>query len=95
LEGRKDAQLAREVNLALPHELDCDARRGLLLNFVREAFVSRGMVADVAVHEPVLAKGDHPHNHHEGASQSECLADFAVHSGMEPACAMDTSDKPT
>lgn len=64
LEGRRDAQLAREINLALPHELDAGARRELLLNFVQEAFVSRGMVADVAVHEPVLEKGDHPHNHH-------------------------------
>jgi hypothetical protein len=42
MEGRKDAQLAREINLALPHELDADQRRKLLLNFVREAFVSRG-----------------------------------------------------
>lgn len=64
LEGRKDAQLAREINLALPHELDADQRRKLLLNFVREAFVGRGMVADVAIHAPVPEKGDHPHNHH-------------------------------
>jgi MobA/MobL family protein len=27
LEGRRDAQLAREINLALPHELDANARR--------------------------------------------------------------------
>ena len=64
MEGRKDAQLAREINLALPHELDAIQRRELLLNFVREAFVSQGMVADVAIHAPVPEKGDHPHNHH-------------------------------
>jgi hypothetical protein len=64
LEGRRDAQLAREINLALPHELDTETRRKLLLNFVQEAFVSRGMAADVAIHAPVPEKGDHPHNHH-------------------------------
>jgi MobA/MobL family len=36
----------------------------LALSFVQEAFVSKGMVADVAIHAPVLEKGDHPHNHH-------------------------------
>jgi hypothetical protein len=36
----------------------------MLLKFVQEAFVSKGMVADVAIHAPVLAKGDHPDNHH-------------------------------
>jgi hypothetical protein len=64
LEGRRDAQLAREINLALPHELDANDRRKLLLNFAQEAFVSHGMVADIAIHAPVLEKGDHPHNHH-------------------------------
>jgi hypothetical protein len=64
MEGRRDAQLAREINLALPHELDADKRRKLLLSFVQEAFISRGMVADVAIHAPVLEKGDHEHNHH-------------------------------
>jgi hypothetical protein len=64
MEKRKDAQVAREINLALPHELDAKQRRETLLNFVREAFVDRGMVADVAVHAPVPEKGDHPDNHH-------------------------------
>lgn len=64
MEGRKDSQLAREINLALPHELDAIQRREMLLNFVGEAFVTRGMVADVAIHAPVLEKGDHEHNHH-------------------------------
>lgn len=64
IEKRADAQLAREINLALPHELTFEERRELLLNFVREQFVSRGMVADIAMHDPVLEKGDHPHNFH-------------------------------
>lgn len=51
-ERRKDAQLAREVTVALPHELD-DAQRGeLVRSFVQTAFVDRGMIADVALHAP-------------------------------------------
>jgi hypothetical protein len=64
LEGRRDAQVAREINLALPRELDAGQRRATLLNFVREAFVDRGMVADVAIHAPVPEKGENPDNHH-------------------------------
>jgi len=51
-EKRKDAQLAREVQVALPHELNREQWVELLHHFVREEFVSRGMVADVAIHGP-------------------------------------------
>jgi ATP-dependent exoDNAse (exonuclease V) alpha subunit len=51
-EKRKDAQLTREVQLALPHELDAEQRRALVERFVREQWVSAGMVADVALHAP-------------------------------------------
>jgi hypothetical protein len=64
LEKRSDAQVAREINLALPHELDADRRRETLLNFVQEAFVDRGMAADVAIHAPVIEKGENPDNYH-------------------------------
>lgn len=50
-EKRKDAQLAREVELALPHELSHDQRLGLVRQYVQEQFVNRGMVADIAIHE--------------------------------------------
>lgn len=50
-ERRKDAQLAREVELALPHELSDDQRLALLRGYVRQQFVSRGMVADIAIHQ--------------------------------------------
>ncbi|TRL37601.1 hypothetical protein FM996_02250 [Methylosinus sporium] len=64
IEKRRDAQLAREINLALPAELDHQDRVALLREFVRAQFVSRGMIADVAVHEPVHQHGDDPRNHH-------------------------------
>lgn len=51
-EKRKDAQLCREVQLALPHELSAEQRRALVVGFVRDQWISRGMVADVAFHAP-------------------------------------------
>lgn len=64
LEKRKDAQLAREFNIALPHELTHAERVELVRSFVGEEFVSRGMVADIAWHDPVAEKGDDPRNFH-------------------------------
>jgi len=52
VERRKDAQLAREIQLALPHELDHGARVELVRGFVTAELVSLGMVADVALHAP-------------------------------------------
>lgn len=57
VEKRKDAQLARDIELALPHELAAGARRELVYRFVQAAFVDAGMVADVALHAPD-ARGD-------------------------------------
>lgn len=63
-EKRKDAQLAREVELALPRELTADQRLELVRSFVRSEFVSRGMVADIAIHEPKASDGgQQPHAH--------------------------------
>jgi ATP-dependent exoDNAse (exonuclease V) alpha subunit len=61
-EKRKDAQLARDIELALPHELEHFTRRELVHGFVRAAFVDAGMVADIALHAPDAA-GD-GRNHH-------------------------------
>ena len=62
VERRKDAQLAREIQLSLPHELDQAQRKALLLDFVQEQFVGKGMIADIAIHAP-NAEGDQ-RNHH-------------------------------
>ncbi len=51
-EARKDAVPARELLVALPHELDFEQRRALLRGFVAEHLVARGMIADVAMHRP-------------------------------------------
>jgi MobA/MobL family len=63
-ERRKDAQLSREVQLTLPREISSEQRVELVRNFVREEFVARGMVADIAMHNPKAADGnEQPHAH--------------------------------
>lgn len=56
-EGRKDARLAREFELALPHELSLEQNRWLVQDFVRENFTRKGYVADVNIH-PAHDEGD-------------------------------------
>ena len=51
-EHRKDSQLSREFVIALPHELSIEQNRWLLQDWVKENFVRRGYVADVAMHAP-------------------------------------------
>jgi len=63
-EKRRDAQLAREFLLSLPHELSDAERIALVRGFVQEQCVAKGMIADIAWHRPDTARGEHPHNHH-------------------------------
>lgn len=51
-ENRKNSQVAREFQIALPHELSEPQRTNLIKDFVRENFVRHGMVADVVLHTP-------------------------------------------
>ena len=63
-EKRKDAQLAREIEVALPRELSPEARLALVREFTRREFVGQGMVADLAVHNPKARDGgQQPHAH--------------------------------
>jgi len=61
-EKRKDAQLAREVVVALPHEVSDGQRLELVRGFAKTAFVDRGMIADIAIHAP--GKEGDQRNHH-------------------------------
>ncbi len=61
-ERRRDAQLSRQLILALPHELTDAQRQELVRDFVQREFVNRGMVADFAIHAPDR-EGD-ARNHH-------------------------------
>lgn len=60
VENRSDAQLLREVEVALPVELHPDQMRALVRGFVREQFIAAGMVADIAFHH---LTGTNPHAH--------------------------------
>mgnify|MGYP000972438710 CR=1 FL=1 len=61
-EKRINSQLAREVEMALPHELTDTQREYLIKDFVRENFVRQGMIADVVIHAP--GKEGDMRNHH-------------------------------
>jgi ATP-dependent exoDNAse (exonuclease V) alpha subunit len=62
VEKRRDAQLCRELQLALPHELGRVAQLELVRGFVGREFVARGMIADIAVHAS-HRKGDARNEH--------------------------------
>ncbi len=63
-EVRRDAVLAREIEVALPRELSQAEAIQLTRDFVQEQFVDRGMVADFNVHWGTASDGDaQPHAH--------------------------------
>ncbi len=51
-ETRKDARLAREIEIALPHEFTAEQRRWAVQDFVREQFTRKGYAVDVAIPAP-------------------------------------------
>ena len=63
-EVRKDAQLAREVEFAIPREMTRAQGIELARDFVGQEFVDRGMIADLNVHWDIGADGmAKPHAH--------------------------------
>jgi Ti-type conjugative transfer relaxase TraA len=63
-EKRIDAQLAREIEFAIPRELSMEDGITLARDFVRDEFVSRGMIADLNVHWDIGTDGEaKPHAH--------------------------------
>jgi Ti-type conjugative transfer relaxase TraA len=63
-EKRIDAQLAREIEFALPRELSAEAGVELAREFVAREFVAAGMIADLNVHRDIGADGEpRPHAH--------------------------------
>ena len=61
-EKTKDSRLAREFVPALPIELTPEQWQDLLSDFIQTSFVSEGMCADVAIHDP-HPPGHNPHAH--------------------------------
>lgn len=59
-EKRKDAQVYREVVVALPRELDLPQQKQLVTAYTQKNFVAAGMCATVAIHDTGKAN---PHAH--------------------------------
>ena len=59
-ERRKDAQLAREIEIGLPKELTHRESVALVREFIAQEFVSQGMIADFAIHRD---DENNPHVH--------------------------------
>ena len=51
IEKQADAQMAREIGVALPVELSREEQLELVRKYVKENFTDTGMCADVAIHE--------------------------------------------
>lgn len=60
--GRK-AQLAHSFDITLMNEFSMEENIEMARAFVREELVSRGMIADFAIHDPVRPKGAEPNPH--------------------------------
>lgn len=60
IEKSSNSQLAREIELSLPKELEREKHIELVREYIKDNFVNRGMVADFSIHD----KGDgNPHSH--------------------------------
>ena len=60
IEKSKNSQLAREIDIALPIELNEKERIELLREYVIDNFSNKGMVADVVIHDK---EDGNPHSH--------------------------------
>ncbi|WP_373544468.1 MobQ family relaxase [Chamaesiphon sp.] len=59
-EKRIDAQLTREITIAIPRELNHNDQIDLVREYVQSSFVDRGMIADINLHH---LDGNNPHAH--------------------------------
>jgi ATP-dependent exoDNAse (exonuclease V) alpha subunit len=63
-EKRKDAQLAKEVVLVLPRNLNHEQYKEVVRGWIADNITKRGLVADFAIHEPDASDGGkNPHAH--------------------------------
>lgn len=60
IEKKSNAQLAREIEVALPVEFSRELQLAIVREYVRSDFVSKGMCADIAIHDK---KNGNPHAH--------------------------------
>ena len=63
-ENRKDARVAREIEIALPHELSAEQRLELTRDFAQELADRYGAAVDFAIHQPHDASDVRNHHAH-------------------------------
>lgn len=61
---RGDAQIAREIQLSLPHEMNHDQRREITQEYARYVSERFNVAVDVAIHEPNRAGDERNHHAH-------------------------------
>jgi hypothetical protein len=59
-EKRKDAQTARELDVALPTEFDRQEQIQIMQEYIKENFIKHGMIADFSIHDK---QDGNPHSH--------------------------------
>lgn len=62
-ENRKNSQLAREIEIALPNEFNQVQNRQLALSWAQEHLVELGMVVDVCIHDPDVGQFGNRNKH--------------------------------
>jgi hypothetical protein len=62
-EKHERAQIAVPIDIALPHELTLDQNRTLIQDHIRERFVRKGFVVQLAIHEPEHGEARNIHAH--------------------------------
>lgn len=62
-ESGKKAQLAHSFDITLMNEFTMEENIELARAFVQEELVSRGMIVDYAIHDPVRKEGEEPNPH--------------------------------
>lgn len=98
VERRKDAVLAREFEIAFPHELNAEQRKQLLDELCQKLVEKYNVVVDAAIHAPHTESGSDARNYHahimfttraineHGEFASKKYRDFSRDNGTQTVC---------
>ena len=99
VERRKDANLAREFEIAFPHELNKEQRERMLNDLCQELVKRHGVIVDAAIHAPHTQSGSDERNYHAhimfttraidpqtGNFSAKKYRDFSRDSGTKTVC---------
>lgn len=98
VERRKDAVLAREFEIAFPHELNAEQRKQLLDELCQKLVEKYGVVVDAAIHAPHTESGSDARNYHahimfttraineNGEFAAKKYRDFSRDNGTQEVC---------